>query len=147
MRSQSVPVGILICADLGQPHLARALRAQGARVLIHVTDESSLRGWAGRLHARVARLRALELGIPVVRVANAGPSQWIGADGSVMAELASGGSRVATHEVHLSGSSGALPLQGSTVLAGLSLCTGVPVCFLAFRLRPRRTTHAKEKTR
>jgi apolipoprotein N-acyltransferase len=142
-----ITLGVLVCADLGHPDLGRTLRSQGAGVLIHVTDESGLEGWAGALHARMARLRALELGVPIVRVANGGPSLWIGADAEILAAVPSGGPAVATHEIRPAAAPGRLPASESQVMTSLLFGTGGPVVFLAVRSRKVRFNQPKEMSR
>ena len=63
--------------------------------LLHITNDA----WFGTLtgpfqHAALARLRAVEQGLPLVRVANTGVTQMVDARGRVTAELPFG---VATH--------------------------------------------------
>ena len=145
--AQRVRVGVLICADLGHPGLARELRRRGAQVLVHVSDESHLRGWSAQLHARVARLRAIELAVPVVRVANQGPSQWFDARGRVHAELGPGGPRSGTHAVRLAAPPETLPLESPVALAGLSLGAAGPVLAFAIGSRRSRTRIHKESSR
>lgn len=68
-----------ICFEATMPRVMRDLvRTEGPRpgVIVHLTND----GWFGRFpggreqHAQLARLRAIELGTPVVRVANTGIS-------------------------------------------------------------------------
>jgi len=94
-----IRAGVLVCIDAGYPELARGLRRAGADVVFAVANEAGTSVWAARLHARVTRLRAIENRMPVVRVANGGPSQWIDAQGRVRGELASGAAGAAVHAV------------------------------------------------
>ncbi len=80
-------VGVLICLDSSYPELARDLRQRGASLLVELSNESLTGAWSARQHARVSRLRALETGLSLVRVANAGPSEWVDAAGRVRARL------------------------------------------------------------
>jgi apolipoprotein N-acyltransferase len=92
---------VLVCIDASHPELARASRAAGAQLLVVIANEAGTGAWAAALHARVARLRAVENRVPVVRVANTGPTLWIDAHGRVVAELAAGEPASAVHAVAL----------------------------------------------
>ena len=83
-------VGVLICLDSSYPGLARELRARGARLLVEISNESLTGEWSADQHAHVSRLRAVESGLPMVRVANVGPTEWIDAYGRVVARLGNG---------------------------------------------------------
>lgn len=65
----------LICFESIFPGLARQAVRRGARMLVNITND----GWFGqtagpRQHAEMARLRAAECGVPLVRCANNGIS-------------------------------------------------------------------------
>ena len=83
----AVPIGVLVCIDASYPELARRLREAGARLLVVVANEAGTGPWSAALHARAARLRAIEGRVPVVRVANTGPTLWIDAYGRSVAQL------------------------------------------------------------
>jgi len=70
-------IGVLICIDSGFPELARDLRRRGADLLVTIANEAETGTWTARQHAAVVRLRAVETGLPLVRVANDGPSVWV----------------------------------------------------------------------
>lgn len=65
--------GPLICFEIGDAASARALARGGAAFLVNPTNDVWFRG-AEAPHLRWARVRAIETGRPVVRVANAGAS-------------------------------------------------------------------------
>jgi len=96
-------IGVLVCIDASHPELARALRRAGARLLVSIANEAGTGAWSAALHARVARLRAVENRMPVVRVANTGPTLWIDARGGVVAALAAGEPASGTHALALAG--------------------------------------------
>lgn len=96
-----VAVGTPICFEAVKSEACRRLGlAAGGRpvVLVNLTND----GWFGSFdsgrwqHFQIARWRALELGVPVVRAANTGVSGAIARDGSVLvAGTEAGAARVA----------------------------------------------------
>ena len=78
-------VGALVCYDEVVSTPARDDAARGARYLVGFTNDAWFDGtrqpW---LQGRVARMRALETGLDLVRVVNTGGSEHIGADGRVL---------------------------------------------------------------
>lgn len=76
--------GPLICYEAIFPSLARTMAQQGASFLINITNDA----WFGRTsaphqHLTMARLRAVETRLPLVRAANTGISAVIHPDGRV----------------------------------------------------------------
>src|SRR5690606_13074286 len=71
-----VRVGVVLCIDAAHPELARDVRRRGAELLVSPANEAEPGSWVARQHATLARLRAIETGLPLVRVANTGPSAW-----------------------------------------------------------------------
>lgn len=82
--------GILLCIDSAHPDLARGLRRRGASLLLSPANEAESGPWSARQHAAIARLRAIEVGLPLVRAANTGPSTWIDAYGRETARIEAG---------------------------------------------------------
>jgi apolipoprotein N-acyltransferase len=115
-----VRVGVLVCVDASHPEIARAARAAGAQLLVAIANEAGSGAWSAALHARAARLRAVENRVPVVRVANTGPTLWIDAHGRVRAALAPGEAASAVHTVELAGPPRARP-RDAAVAAGCFL--------------------------
>lgn len=75
-------IGILICYDASYRRVTDPLVRQGAQALLIPTMD--LESWGEhqhRLNARMARIRAAELGIPIFRVASSGISQLLDATG------------------------------------------------------------------
>jgi apolipoprotein N-acyltransferase len=98
-----VQVGVLVCIDASYPALARRLRREGARLLVAVANEAGTGVWSARLHERVTRLRAIEGRVPLVRVANTGPTRWIDAYGRILGELPAGAPAAAARAIELAG--------------------------------------------
>jgi apolipoprotein N-acyltransferase len=121
-----VPIGVLVCIDASHPELARALRGAGARLLVSLANEAGTGAWSAALHARIAKLRAIENGVPVVRVANTGPTLWIDARGRVRGALAAGEPAAAAHTLALAGPAppyariGERPVLAAVLLAALA---------------------------
>ncbi len=66
-----VPFGVLICFEITDARAARDLAAHGARFIVNLTNDA---WFADAPHLPWAAIRAVETGLPVVRVANAGLS-------------------------------------------------------------------------
>ncbi len=96
-----IALGVLICLDSSYPGLARELRRRGARLLVELSNESRTGAWSAEQHAHVSRLRAVETGLPLVRVGNIGPTEWIDSSGRVIERLEPGTSAAATVTVAL----------------------------------------------
>jgi apolipoprotein N-acyltransferase len=94
----TVGIGLLICADSTYPGLARDLRRRGARLMVEISNEAQIGAWSAVQHAHVSRLRAVETGVPLVRIANTGPSEWIDSRGRLAARIPPGrvGAKTAT---------------------------------------------------
>ena len=69
----SARVGPAICFEIADAASVRALARDGARFLVNLTNDAWFRGTEAP-HLPWAQIRAIESGLPVVRVANAGRS-------------------------------------------------------------------------
>jgi len=98
-----LPVGVVICLDSSYPGLVRELRQRGARLLVEISNEALTGEWSAVQHALVTRMRAVESGLPVVRVGNSGPSEWIDPSARVIARLMPGAAAAGTATVPLAG--------------------------------------------
>jgi apolipoprotein N-acyltransferase len=96
-----LPVGVVICLDSSYPGLVRELRQRGARLLVEISNEALTGEWSAVQHALVTRMRAVESGLPVVRVGNSGPSEWIDPSARVIARLMPGAAAAGTATLRL----------------------------------------------
>ncbi len=81
-------LGVLICYEAIFPELARDAWRHGARVLVNLTNDA----WFGQTaapyqHLEIARWRAVECRVPVVRCANTGISAVFDAAGRTLTSL------------------------------------------------------------
>lgn len=82
------PIGVLICFEAIYPALARGLARDGATILVNLSNDAWFAGAAPREHHFAAAIfRAVELGRPLVRVANAGVTGVVDAVGRVQARF------------------------------------------------------------
>jgi apolipoprotein N-acyltransferase len=82
LRSGPLALGTLICYEAIFPELAQKQVAQGANVLVNISNDA----WFGRSsapvqHLHLAVLRAVEQGRALIRCTNTGISAFIGPDG------------------------------------------------------------------
>jgi apolipoprotein N-acyltransferase len=86
--SPAPPVTPLICYEVIFPHAVIDPAGPRPGWLINVTDDSWFGPWAGpRQHFLIARVRAIEEGLPIARAANTGISAMIDPLGRVRAQL------------------------------------------------------------
>ncbi|HZR81637.1 MAG TPA: apolipoprotein N-acyltransferase [Candidatus Binatia bacterium] len=79
----------LVCFEIVDPAAATDLARRGARVLVNPTNDAWFPG--DPPHLAWAQIRAVETGVPVLRVANAGPSALFDGFGRALAESRSDG--------------------------------------------------------
>lgn len=103
-------IGICICYDLSYTRVTDRLVRQGAQALIVPTMD--LVTWGRHeheLHARVARVRAAEYGIPIFRVASSGISQLVDRSGDEQASAGFPGDKETLSGTMFVGRPGLLP--------------------------------------
>jgi len=87
--SPAPPVTPLICYEVIFPHAVVDAREPRPGWLVNITDDSWFGPWAGpQQHFLIARVRAIEEGLPIARAANTGISALIDPLGRVPAKLA-----------------------------------------------------------
>jgi apolipoprotein N-acyltransferase len=126
-------LGALICFDLHDARLVRRLRRAGAGMLLVLANEADLGPSSAAAGERLARLRAAEHRIAVVRVANNGPSLWIDGRGRVVAALGPGRAAAGRAVVAIA----APPPFYSRAGAGPALAAFVPLAALGLAGAPR----------
>ena len=83
------PLGVLICYEAIFPQIARESVKRGAEVLINITNDAWYGDTGGPYqHLEIARWRAIELHVPLVRAANTGISAAFDATGRECGRLA-----------------------------------------------------------
>ena len=80
--------GVLICYESLFEELARATVAQGADVLVNVSNDAFFPARGALQHAHLAAMRAVELGRPLIRVSNRGVGGVVDATGRWQTRLA-----------------------------------------------------------
>jgi apolipoprotein N-acyltransferase len=128
-------IGICICYDLSYTRVTDRLVRQGAQALIVPTMD--LVTWGRHeheLHARVARVRAAEYGIPIFRVASSGISQLVDSSGYEHASAGFPGQKEMMSGTMLIGQPGALPVDRWVGPMAVAI-SGLIILFLAV---PRR---------
>lgn len=104
VRIAGIHVASIVCYDALFPADVRAAAAAGAQVIVAVTNDSfAAVSDIPELHLRAARMRALEVGLPVVLASNTGPSALIAADGDVVTRLEGGAPEVLEGHVMVGG--------------------------------------------
>jgi apolipoprotein N-acyltransferase len=88
LTNPRVRIGALVCFEDSLAAETRALVREGAQLLVNLTNDA----WFGTVsgpfqHAAQARLRAIEQGLPLVRVANTGLTEVIDPRGRITAQL------------------------------------------------------------
>jgi len=120
---QAVRLGVLVCVDATYPSLARDLRRRGAELLVTIANEADSGRWTRGLQARIARLRAVENGVPLVRVANTGASEWVDAQGRVIASLEPDAPQARTESLELAEKAPLYTRAGETPTALVAIAT------------------------
>jgi apolipoprotein N-acyltransferase len=82
------PMTPLICYEVIFPHAVVYRGASRPGWLVNITDDSWFGPWAGpRQHFLIARVRAIEEGLPIARAANTGISAVMDGNGRVRAQM------------------------------------------------------------
>lgn len=130
------PIGIAICYDLSYARVMDRLVSQGAMGILNPTmDPVDWGGYEHRLHSRIPRMRSIEYGIPIARLASSGLSPFVDAAGRVRAEGSfPGQGEIISYHMPLT-DNGRLPIDRWLAMACVF---ATPVLLLASTFRNRR---------
>ncbi|MEO8605744.1 MAG: apolipoprotein N-acyltransferase, partial [bacterium] len=124
-------VGLLICYEVIDAGLARDAVAGGANLLINLSNDSWFDAGAGPAqHAAIARFRAIENRVSLLRATNSGVSAAYDASGRELARLPVDAAAAQIVEVPLSGGGTFYTRHGEwlalacLIAVGLGLCVG-----------------------
>ncbi|MBI3416421.1 MAG: hypothetical protein HY043_14090 [Verrucomicrobia bacterium] len=136
-------IGICICYDLSYRRVTDRLIRLGAQALLVPTnDELHWGRHEHELHARVARTRAAEFGVPIFRVGSCGIPQLVDAGGQVQAAAVfSSEPRIITGELRLA-PSGICPLDTWLAPAASALTALLLIWFCGEAIRAWRLRRA-----
>ncbi len=113
--------GVFICIESAYPSIARTFAAEGADVLINISNDGYLGPTAVmRQHLANAIFRAVENGIPLLRVTNSGITAYVTAGGEVKDESGGFQRAVRTWAVRGSKKDKTFYTRYGDVFAGLS---------------------------
>jgi len=98
---RGLPMGVLICYEAIFPQISRETVRRGARILMNITNDAWYGDTGGPYqHLEIARWRAIEFRVPLVRAANTGISAVFDATGRECGRLALNTDGVLTCGVH-----------------------------------------------
>ncbi len=137
VEARGIRYGALICYESLFPEESRARVQNGAQVLVNVTNDA----WYGTSpaawqHFQAARVRAIETGRYVLRVANTGITAIIAPDGQVTASIPWWSQKALVGEFKLSESITPYVRWGDMPLLALLILLAIPL--LARRREPRK---------
>lgn len=92
-------IGALICYEAMFPELSRRAVAQGAELLVNLSNDAFFGRHGAAQHAAMGWMRSVELGRPMLRVSNRGPGFAVDAVGRNLAHV--GGDEVTARVVEL----------------------------------------------
>ncbi|HME71606.1 MAG TPA: apolipoprotein N-acyltransferase [Myxococcota bacterium] len=141
-----IRLGVLVCVDTTYPELARDLRRRGAELLVTIANEADSGRLTSALQARIARLRAVESRVPLVRVANTGPSEWVDARGHVVASIEPGVSRVWTASLDLGEDATLYTRFGDAPTSAVAIATPAFLAALGVARQKRRALRGRGRT-
>lgn len=143
MRVGERSIGVTICYEMIFADLSRALAKRGARLLVNMTNDSWFENAGPWQHADFARLRAIESGLWVARVASTGRTVLVDPYGRERASGGVGGPAILIADIPNSSAATTFFVIGGEWLSGA--CAILTVTALAFlivgnnidRWRPR----------
>jgi apolipoprotein N-acyltransferase len=151
--AKTVRVAAVICLESNYPALVRRFVDRGARALVVVANDEWYAGTAQAAeHAAIARLRAVENRMPVLRCSNAGISSVIDAGGRVIAASAEGAPAIVTARVPLGPGPSFYSRHGdwfplSALALSLALLAALSASSVRDRRRQRSASHKSQQSR
>ena len=131
-------VGVFICIESAYPSIARSLTSEGADVLVNISNDGYLgRTAVMRQHLANAVFRAVENGLPLLRVTNTGISAYITAEGEVKDATTGFQPAVRTWTLAHSGNSKTFYSRHGDLFAGISGLITLLIFAASFVARPR----------
>ncbi len=89
LGGRAVRLAVMVCLEDAVPRFGRELTALAPDLVINLTNDTWFDTEAEPYqHEALARLRAVELGVPLIRAVNTGPSSVIDRDGEFLARTA-----------------------------------------------------------
>ena len=137
LKSDGISVGVLICFEGIFPELAREQTANGADLLVNLTNDA----WYGMTsapfqHLSMAVFRCVENRRPMLRAANTGISAVIGTDGKILESTCLFKEAVLMRSLPIPSSKKTLYTRiGDIFAAGMLLITLVWIIWMFFRKR------------
>jgi apolipoprotein N-acyltransferase len=126
----TVRIAAVICLESNYPALVNRFVEKGARALVVVANDEWYEGTAQAVqHAAIAKLRAVEHRIPVLRCSNAGVSSIVDAGGRVVAASGEGVQAIVRGRVPLGPGPSFYSRHGDWFPTG---ALGLSLAFLAF---------------
>ncbi len=130
--AEGVRFGVLICYEAIYPELAREVVRRGARLLVNISNDSWFEAGAGpEQHYEIARFRAVENRVSLVRVTNSGISGVIDPLGREIARLPKGVALAQTIAVPIGPAAAFYTRHGDMFAAA---CIGASLLAIAARL-------------
>lgn len=147
LTTRGIPFGVTICYEATYPELVGATVARGARFLVNLTNDAWFEHSAGAAqHLAMARLRAVEHRVPLVRVANTGISAIIQPSGRILSSLGLGVQGLLRGEIAPAAAPAAPYTRWGDLFASLCLIFVVtmPAAFLLCRRLPCRSRSRRD---
>ena len=130
--------GVFICIESAYPSIARRLTSEGADLLINISNDGYLgRTAVMRQHLANVVFRAVENGLPLLRVTNTGITAYITAEGEVKDATSGFQPAVRTWTVAHSGNSKTFYTRHGDLFAGISGLITLLIFAASFVPRPR----------
>jgi apolipoprotein N-acyltransferase len=140
----TVRAGVFICIESAYPYIARELTAEGADVLINISNDGYLgRTAVMRQHLANAVFRAVENGKPLLRVTNTGITAYISPNGEVMD--ATSGFQTAVRTWTLSRTDGSRTLYTRYGDVFVAFCTLLTIFLFGISLTSLKQRPTKER--